>query len=89
MPRADRPLTAIATAVLAALALLGGCASKRPGVPDDEPTLAALKARQPVVDARARDAAPPAQAVAQALDAYRAFLASPALPPRAPERVEA
>ncbi|RVT50029.1 tetratricopeptide repeat protein [Rubrivivax albus] len=78
-----------ALSVLAAAALLTGCASRGPEVPDDEPTLASLKARDAAIDTRARAAAPPAQAVAQALAAYQAFLASPALPPRAPERVEA
>lgn len=73
----------------AAALLLAGCASRGPEVADDEPTLASLKGRTPAVDARSRQAPPPAQAVAQALAAYQAFLASPALPPRAPERVEA
>ncbi len=74
---------------LALAALLAGCASRGPEVPDDEATLASLKLRQPVVDSRARSSPPPAQAVARALAAYQAFLASPALPPRAPQRVEA
>ncbi len=72
-------------AALAVLALLAGCSSRTPTVPDDEPTLASLKARQATVASTARAPVPPAQAIA----AWQAFLASPTLGPRAPERVEA
>jgi cellulose synthase operon protein C len=71
--------------LLAAAVLLVGCASRKPAVPDDEPTLAVLKGRTAVVAAGPAVVAQPAQAIA----AWQAFLASPALPPRAPERVEA
>jgi outer membrane protein assembly factor BamD (BamD/ComL family) len=84
MRRVERGTIAV-TAVL----VLTGCASRGPEVADDEPTLASLEGRTPAVDTRARQAPPPTEAVAQALAAYQAFLASPALPPRAPERVEA
>ena len=40
--------------LLAAAALLAGCASRGPEVPDDEPTLASLKARDAAIDTRAR-----------------------------------
>ena len=75
--------TTLAAALLAGLA--SGCANRTPAVPDDEPTLASLKARQPVLAEGQRVVAEPAQAIA----AWQSFLASPALPPRAPERVEA
>jgi tetratricopeptide (TPR) repeat protein len=80
MRRAE--LSLLAAAVLAVLA---GCSSRTTTVPDDEPTLASLKARQASVATTARATVPPAQAIA----AWQAFLASPTLGPRAPERVEA
>jgi tetratricopeptide (TPR) repeat protein len=67
-------------------ALLAGCGSRTPTVADDEPTLASLKTRRAAVDGTARTTTvPPAQAIA----AWQAFLASPTLGRRAPERVEA
>lgn len=84
MRRAE--LQTLPAASLLMLALItAGCANRGPAVPDDEPTLASLAGRQAVVDRNPRDAVAPAQAMA----AWQAFLASPSLPPRAPERVEA
>ncbi|MBT9487542.1 MAG: tetratricopeptide repeat protein [Rubrivivax sp.] len=77
--------TLVALAVVALSALIAGCSSRTTTVPDDEPTLASLKARQATVATTARAPVPPAQAIA----AWQAFLASPTLGPRAPERVEA
>jgi cellulose synthase operon protein C len=78
MRRADLSL-------LTLVVLLAGCASKKNTVPDNEPTLAVLKGREAVVATGPVAAAKPEQAIA----AWQAFLASPAVGPRAPERVEA
>ena len=87
MPCADRRLGARSSLAVAALLCLlaSGCANRSPAVPDDEPTLASLKSRQPVLGQTGPVVAAPAQAIA----AWQSFLASPALPPRAPERAEA
>jgi cellulose synthase operon protein C len=71
--------------ILAAAVLLVGCASRKNTVPDNEPTLAVLKGREAVIASGPAVAARPEQAIA----AWQAFLASPKLGPRAPERVEA
>lgn len=68
---------------LVALAcLLGACASKKAGTPDNEPTLKALAGRQVIVERDGGIAGGEAQAIA----AYRKFLE---IAPRAPQRAEA
>jgi TolA-binding protein len=74
-PRASLVLLAVA-------ALLSACASKKPGTPDNEPTLKTLAGREIKVD---KDAGIPAS-VDKAIAAYRSFLAAA---PRAAQRSEA
>ena len=67
---------------LLALCLLGACASKRGGTPDNEPTLKALASRKVVVE---KDFGVVADETL-AIEAYKKFLA---IAPQAPQRAEA
>jgi tetratricopeptide (TPR) repeat protein len=75
-------LRLVALATAAALLGLAGCAGKRMATPDNEPTLAVLKARELKITPDPG----PMYDQAKAMTAYRDFLAAA---PRAPQRAEA
>jgi tetratricopeptide (TPR) repeat protein len=81
MPRVERRTAG----TLLAAACLAACASKAPGARDDAPTLASLSSRTVAVEKDRRAHSDEAQALA----AYRAFLAAAPKTPQTPGRAEA